>query len=116
MLFTVGPKIAKVKGPLSMVTPWLFCILNPVAVSSSLLDRLKVVVSRSDNQSTVYWAKNQMELELEDPKAGLLCFPDMIPSIGVVPDVTPCDGLSVGAPRLRVKRTRGLHGGIWLMN
>lgn len=57
-----------------------------------------------------------MELELEDPKAGFLPFPDMVPSIGAGPDVIPWDGLSVGAPRLRVKSTRGLPGGIWLMN
>lgn len=57
-----------------------------------------------------------MEIEWEDPNVGFLPFPDTVLSIGVGPDVTPWDGLSVSAPRLRVKSTRGLPGGIWLMN
>lgn len=57
-----------------------------------------------------------MEIEWEDPKDGFLPFQNMAPSIGVGPDVTPWDGLSVGAPRLRAKSIRGLPGVIWLMN
>lgn len=53
MLFTVGPKIAKVKGPVSMVTLWLCCILNLVTVSS-LLDGCEVIVSRFDNQQAEF--------------------------------------------------------------
>lgn len=50
-----------------------------------------------------------MKLEWEDPKAGFLPFPDMVPSIGVGPDVTPWGGLSVGAQGQKYKGFAWCH-------
>lgn len=118
MVFTVGPKIAKVRGPLStnrLVYALALPHPKPCGCQFSLLGRLEVIVSWPDR---VYWARNQTELEIGGggSKACLHPFPGTTPSIGVESDVTPWDDLSVEVPLDTGSREQGLHSGIWLMN